>query len=94
MRIIPMGTRLYVTLDPVAEKMVGSLHIPALHSELTRIGTVQAIGGDVTQYAVGDKVLVTYNVGRAISTVVDGFTPANDIHRIVCEEEILAKIEE
>ena len=94
MRIVPMGVRIYLILDPVAEKMVGSIHIPATHSELTRTGTVQAVGGGVTMYEPGDRVLVTYNVGRAINPVTEDFTPANDIHRIVVEEEILAKIEE
>lgn len=94
MRIIPMGTRLYIVLDPVAEKKVGSIHIPDMHSELTRTGVVAAVGNEVEHYKVGDRILVTYNVGRVISPVTDGFAPVNEIHRIVVEEEILAKIEE
>jgi len=101
MKIVPMGIRLYLVLDAVAEKRVGAslegdkkLWVPDTHSELTRTGTVQAVGDGVTMYKPGDRVLVTYNVGRAINPVTDTFTPANDIHRICTEEEILAKIEE
>ena len=94
MRIVPTGIRLYLVLDPVHEKTVGKIVLPDKHSELTRTGRIEAVGDGVTLYKVGDRVLVTYNVGRAINPVTDGFTPANDIHRICTEEEILARIEE
>jgi len=92
MRIQPMGLKIYLTLDPVHEKKAGSLYVPDMHSELTRTATVQAVGNEVTLYAVGERVLVSYLVGRAINPVTESFTPANDIHRICSEEEILAKI--
>jgi hypothetical protein len=101
LKIQPMGTRLYVILDPVVEKSLGTkddgsplLYAPAKHVELTRLGTVQAIGSEVTHYKVGDRVMMGFQAGRPISPVTDGFTPANDIYRIVAEEEIYALVTE
>ncbi len=92
MKIQPMGRRIYLLLDPVAEKKVGELYVPDTHSELTRTAIVVAIGDQVKNYGVGDMVMVAYTAGRTISPVTEDFTPANDIHRIVSEEEILCKL--
>jgi co-chaperonin GroES (HSP10) len=92
MRLQPMGLRIYLMLDPVAEKRAGSLYVPDTHSELTRLATVQSIGNEVTLYNVGDRVIVSYTAGRVINPVTENFTPANDIHRICSEEEILCKV--
>ena len=94
MRLVPKGPRMYVILEPVKEKVIGGIYVPDLHSELTRIAVVQAIGEDVTRYKVGDRVIMSYNAGRVINPVVDGFTPTNDTHRIITEEEVLAQVVE
>jgi len=93
-KILPMGLRVYLILEPVGEKMAGSLYVPQTHSELCRLATVEAVGEEVTLYKPGDRVLVSYVAGRVISIVTKDFTPSNDIHRIVSEEEIMCKVTE
>jgi co-chaperonin GroES (HSP10) len=94
LKIQPMGTRLYVILDAVSEKQVGSIILPGKHVELTRLGTVQAIGSEVTNYKVGDRVMMGFQAGRVINPVTQGFNPADETHRIVAEEEIYALVTE
>ena len=88
------GRRIYAVLNPVGEKQVGSIVIPGMHSELTRLATIKAVGEKVENFKVGDQVLISYHSGVVIQPVEDGFTPSNDIFRILTEDEILAKIVE
>jgi co-chaperonin GroES (HSP10) len=92
MRLEVFGKRLYVILNPVHEKQVGSIIVPDKHSELTRIATVQCVGDKVEKFKVGDQILLSYHSGVVIAPVEDGFSPSNEIFRIITEDEILAKI--
>lgn len=94
MRLKLFGKRLYAVLNPVEEKQVGSIIVPGMHSELTRIGVIHEVGDQVENFAVGDKILISYHSGVVIAPVEDGFSPSNEIHRILTTDEILAKIVE
>jgi co-chaperonin GroES (HSP10) len=91
--IRPTADKIYVVLDPVEEKKVGSLIVPRLHSETVRLATIRAIGPDVDpeRVRVGGRVVVTYMCG----VVLDFFALGNnvvDTHRIVSEAEILCYV--
>jgi len=60
MKILPKGFRVYIVLDRVEEGKVGGVYLPDKHSEQSRIGVVKAVGEDVEDYKVGDKVLIQY----------------------------------
>lgn len=92
MKFIPRPGRLYVVLNSVGERRVGSILLPDMHSEPTRIGTVRAAGPDVDGIAVGDRVLVSYYSGVVITMpeLRDDENEGPDIHRIFTPEEILA----
>ena len=93
MKIIPTGKRLYVEFDPVEEKLLKSgLYAPRDHSELTRLGTVLAVGPDVDQYAVGDRFMTFFMSGTTIYFPEEAHL--SETHRIVSQENILCKIEE
>ena len=93
MRIIPKGKRLYVEFDPVEEKKLASgIIMPDKHREPTRIGTVIAIGPDVDQYEVGDRVMAAYIAGTDIYYPDEGFV--KETHRIISQENLLCKVEE
>uniref|UniRef100_A0A6M3KX89 Putative chaperonin n=1 Tax=viral metagenome TaxID=1070528 RepID=A0A6M3KX89_9ZZZZ len=94
MTIIPMGARVYLRLDAVEEKMIGRLYVPDKSSQPIRVGTVQAVGSDVTLFKPGDKVLVSYMAGLIINPLIDGFSPEDDTHRVMTEGEIPVKLGE
>ena len=68
------------------------IYIPEKHPELSRMGNVMAVGGDVEGYNVGDRVLVMYYGGVTIHLIKEGMV--GDTHRIFNASNILAKIEE
>lgn len=93
MKILPQGYKVYVRLGRVEEKKTdGGIILPGKHSEQSRIGEVMAVGNEVSDYSVGDKVLVQYHSGVAIHLVAIGIL--DDTHRIYNEAEILTKVEE
>jgi co-chaperonin GroES (HSP10) len=84
MNFIPCGGRVVVKLDAVDEKKVGSILIPGMHSELSRVGTVLAAGGDVKRFKVGERVFMGYHAGN----VIDTMESKADTFRIMTEDEI------
>ena len=91
--IRPTADKIYVILDPVEEKKVGSLIVPRLHSETVRLGTIKAIGPDVDpgRVKIGGRIIVTYMAG----VILDFFALGSgvvDTHRIVSEPEILCYV--
>ena len=90
MKIYPKGNRVYILLEKVEEKMVGSIYVQDKHSEKTRIGKVIATGEDANDYKVDDKVLVQYYAGVVIDLFGEGMD--DDTHRIVNASNILAII--
>lgn len=95
MIIRPQRNNLYVRLEPVGEKKVGSIFVPGKHVELSRIATVLAIGNEVEKeglYKVGDKVLVNWTAGVVLDLIEEAMEA--DCHRIIADNECLALIED
>lgn len=91
LKLSPWGDRLYIVVDEPVEK-IGELFVPQKHSERSRTATVAAIGDGVTHFKVGDKVLISYYTGIFIHLPDLAFRGKEDLHRIVREDEILAKL--
>lgn len=93
MRITPKGTRLLIYVDPVEEKTSkGGVWMPEHHSEITRTGTVLAIGRDVKDYRVGDRIIVMYLAGTDLHLPAAGIL--KDTYRIIVESNILCLLED
>ncbi len=91
-KVVPLGNRLLVELEDIDEKRVDKIFLSSKHSERTRVGTVMDVGPDVTQFKVGDKILLHYLVGVIVYLYENRWLKPN--YRIVTEDEIPAKIEE
>ena len=93
MQIEPRGIRLYVVFDAVEEKQLKSgLWTPDMSSEPIRIGTVKAVGKNVTMYFVGERVAAQFHVGTDL--VFKDVNFKADCHRIISESNILCVIHE
>ena len=90
-KIIPLDDRILIELEPVDSKKVGSLFVSEKHSEKIRIGTVIA-AGDKAKFKVGDKIMVSWWTGTIVYLYENRWT--NDCHRILRDEEVLARVEE
>jgi len=94
MKIQPLGDRVLLQLDPVEEKKIQSIIIPGRHSEPVRLATVMAVGPEVTNFEVGNRVLISYMAGLVIDNPELNDSKALwDTVRIVCQGEIPAKVE-
>jgi len=91
LKLSPWGDRLYIILDEPKES-VGAIILPERHSERSRVATVSAVGKEVKHIKVGNKVLISYYTGVFIHLPDFAFRGKEDLHRIVREDEILAKI--
>lgn len=91
LKLYPWGDRLYIILDEPKES-VGSIILPERHSERSRVATVSAVGEGVKHFNVGDKVLISYYTGIFIHIPDFAYRGKEDLHRIVREDEILAKV--
>jgi len=91
--IRPTADKIYIILDPVAEKKVGRILVSRTHSETVRVGTIRAIGPEINpeKIKVGSRVIVTYMAG-IILDLFDLGNDAVDTHRIVSEAEILCYV--
>ena len=69
-KIIPVGERVLLELDPVEERKVGGglLYAADKHSENVRLGTIIAVGDEVKRWEPGHRVIVSYHVGAVIDT--------------------------
>jgi len=92
MKITPKGYKVYVVLDKVEAGMVNGVYLPDKHVEQSRIGTIKAIGKDVEDYKVGDRVLVQFYAGIAVHLVKEGIL--DDTHRLFNMSNILSVVEE
>jgi len=93
-KIIPLGDRLLIELDPVVEKQIRGLWIPDKTSIPLRQATVIRVGDEVTRFKAEDRILVSYLAGLSIDNpeLADGPSKWETI-RIVTEQEIPAKVE-
>jgi co-chaperonin GroES (HSP10) len=93
MKLHPMGDRVYLILEPVEARRIGSIYIPDKHHEPIRVGKIEEVGPDVKLFKAGDMVLVSYHAGLIINPLMDGFSPEDDTHRVMTEGEIPIKLE-
>jgi len=87
--------RLFVILDEVQEKKIGSIIVPDNHSERSRTGIVMDVGPGVKDYEAGDKVLVSWYTGTRVhldGETMFGKSVQEDSFRVVREGEILGKV--
>ncbi len=91
LKLSPWGDRLYVVLDEPKES-VGLIKLPERHSERSRTATIAAVGDDVKHFKVGDRILISYHTGIFIHLPDLAFRGKEDLHRIVREDEILARL--
>lgn len=95
MKIKLFDDRLFAILGEVQEKKIGSIIIPGSHSERSRIGVVMEVGPEVKNYAVGDRILVSWYSGTRIHLDGDelyGKPVVEDAFRVLREAEILGKV--
>jgi co-chaperonin GroES (HSP10) len=89
------GKRILIFCDEISERKVGSLIISDKRAERSRVATILAVGGDVKNYQVGDRVLLSWYTGVHLHVFGDtlfGETVDEDRHRLVNEDELLGKI--
>jgi len=83
------GDKLYVVLDELPDQ-VGLLYVSEKQSFPSRIGTVKNIGPKVTQFAVGDRVLISSYTG--VNLYLWHYGIKDERHRIMREDEILGTV--
>lgn len=96
MKFVPKSNKLVVLLDRVEEKKVGSIILPDMHSENSRLAMVLSIGSEVKDYKPGEVVLVNFFAGKVLDvvTVSTLIKKQDDTLRVVSEEEILVGVAE
>ena len=88
------GSKLLIYCDEMVNQ-VGRIIMPEKHSERSRTATVVLAGDNVKNFAVGDRVLISWYTGvhtHLVGKFIGGVEVDEDRHRFVREEEILAKI--
>ena len=87
MNVKPLKDRLFVKYLEEDEKTPGGLYIPDTAKEKPQRGEVQAIGSEVKDIKVGDKILFDKYSGSKINI--------DDVeYLIIKEEDVLGIIEE
>ena len=95
MRLSLRDDRLFVILNKVEAKKIGSLYVPDNHDERSRIGEVKEVGPGVMGYQAGDKVLVSWYTGTRIhlpGETMYGEPIDEDSFRVLRECEILGQV--
>jgi len=93
MKIIPTELTMLIYADPVEEgKTDGGIILPDLHSEMSRLSTVLAIGNKVTRYKKGDRVIVGFMGGTDLHFPAKGVL--KDTYRLITEVNVTAKVED
>jgi co-chaperonin GroES (HSP10) len=103
MRIHVNEDRIFVILEPmvktktITDKSGNTIEIalPENHHERSRVGVIQQVGDSVTNYMVGDKVLLSTYAGVRIHLIgrqIDGMDIDEDCFRVIRAEEIVAKL--
>lgn len=91
--IKPVGKKVLVKLNPVEEKTTkGGIILPDLHHEEFRVGFILAIGDEVNDFKVGDKILVGWIFGDSVHIPDQGIL--DDTLRMGTQAAIWAKIED
>lgn len=67
MKITPMGDRILIKLEEVAQQTASGLYIPQTAQEKTQIGTVEAVGdSSEIKVSVGQKVMFEKYAGTTV----------------------------
>lgn len=66
MNIKPLGERVLVKMEQLQEKTASGIIIPQTAQEKTQIGLVAAIGEEVKNVKVGDKILHDKYAGTSV----------------------------
>jgi co-chaperonin GroES (HSP10) len=88
MKLKLRGERVLLILDPVEERKVGSIIVSETHSERTRIGTIVEIGPEVNEYAVGNRVLISWYTGTRIHLIGVNFDYGELVGKKVDEDTL------
>lgn len=66
MNIKPLGERVLVKMEQLQEKTASGIIIPQTAQEKTQIGVVEAIGDEVKNIKVGDKIMHDKYAGTSV----------------------------
>ena len=93
LRVQPIDKNVFIELDPKHEK-AGEIYLSQKQRQITRVGTVKAIGPLVTKdkFKVGDKVLMDYWAGHNLN--LPKYKIFEGTHKMVPEGEIWSFIDE
>jgi co-chaperonin GroES (HSP10) len=78
-------------MEERVEKM-GAIVMPGAFQQRTEKAEVMAVGAEVENYKVGDKILISYSAGTHIQLPETYKEQAQ--HRIIIEHNILCRYEE
>ena len=71
---------------------MGVIEMPGAFQQRTEKATVMAVGNEVKNYKVGDKILISYNAGTHLQ--LPEIYKEQAQHRIIIEHNILCKYED
>jgi len=93
LRVQPIDKNVFIELDPKHEK-AGEIYLSQKQRQITRVGTVKAIGPLVTKdkFKAGDKVLMDYWAGHNLN--LPKYKIFEGTHKMVPEGEIWSFIDE
>lgn len=86
----PTENRIFVRMDPLHEKKVGSLILPQTRKHVTYRGTVTAVGPKCERLKEGDRVLFVHVVGVKANLPENDDLPELQNTIILHEPECLA----
>lgn len=88
--IKPLGNNAYIYVLEHSSA-IGVIQMPAQHAQRTEEAYVIAVGKDVEELEIGDKILISYNAGTHIQ--LSETYSKEPRHRIIIEHNILTKVE-
>ncbi|MEJ2182113.1 MAG: co-chaperone GroES [Nitrospirota bacterium] len=86
MKLKPLKDRVVVSYAEEPEKTSGGIYVPDTAKERPQQGTVEAVGSEVKEVKVGDKVLFDKYTGSKVKV-------GDSEQLVVKEEDILAIVE-
>ena len=89
MIIKPQKKNIYVVLDGFLDYK-GLVMLPERHKEQSRVGTVIAVGDEVTRYKARDRILMSYYTGTVLHLMQ--LDMRDERHRMMSEEEGLGTV--
>ena len=93
MKFTPLGDRILVELENIADRKVGAIFVPDSGPELLRAAKVVAVGEANTAFAIGDRILFHAFSGVNVHCPSLGIVNDNKL-RFLMPSEVLAKVGE